>query len=97
VYRHSYLGGRPLLPSNTEHCRSDAWRARKQLRRLVRPGKRALAIGLGVGTAVSGLQQHGITVDVIELHSEVRVEANTYWLCFTTLTLHPGPSIMEGW
>ena len=40
--------------------------------RLVGPGARALAIGLGVGTAVSGLQQHGVAVDVIELHREVR-------------------------
>ena len=39
--------------------------------RLVRPGAWALAIGLGVGTAISGLQQHGIVVDVIELHEEV--------------------------
>ena len=39
--------------------------------RLVRPGTRALAIGLGIGTAISGLQEHGIIFDVIELHSEV--------------------------
>ena len=41
------------------------------LRRLVRPGRKALQIGLGIGTAAAGLAQHGVTVDVIELHQEV--------------------------
>ncbi len=66
--------------------------ARKHLRRLVRPGKRALAIGLGVGTAVSGLQQHGITVDVIELHREVRLNAKNNLLRLATLMLHLAPA-----
>ena len=44
-----------------------------QLCRLVRPGRNALLIGLGIGTAAQGLQEHGIAVDVIELHQEVLV------------------------
>ncbi len=54
-------------------------------------------IGLGVGTAVSGPQQHGITVDIIELHKGVRAQATSDWHCLAMLTSHPGAASWKGW
>lgn len=42
-------------------------------------GPRSLHIGLGVGTAVKGLQHAGVETDVMELHGEVLQAAQTYF------------------
>ncbi|KAL4857086.1 Polyamine aminopropyltransferase [Chlorella vulgaris] len=77
---HSVLGGEYVAPAEVAGQTIYTAFYLQQAAVLLRPGgSRSLHVGLGVGTAVKGMQRLGVAADSLELHPEVLAAARRFF------------------